>query len=188
MINLLFERLPDTIKIGQQDYKIDTNFYRWIALNEMLLDPQATALVLNNYLRVLFTDKIPPFNKETLESVAGFLAGYHANEKKVKNANGVPKSRYVFSFTYDSDYVIGAFQECYGIDLINIDYLHWWHFLALFSALNPECELMRRITLRSTKLSDIPDKKQRNRIRKQQQAIALPAVEMTDESIGAVLG
>ena len=186
MINLLFERLPNTLTIHNQEYRIDTNFYRWIALNEMLLDQKTTVLMLYGYLKYIFIDELPPFDEDTISCVSIFLKGYRCDYKA--SGKGIStNSRYVFSFTYDCDYVIGAFQECYGIDLINIDYLHWWHFLALFSSLDADCELMRRIAIRSTKLSDISDKKQRNQLRKQQRAIAIPAPEMTEENIGSVL-
>lgn len=186
MINLLFEKLPTSITISNKEYPIDTNFYRWIALNEMMIDSGTTIQMLYQYLKIIFTKDVPPFDANTIYHVAEFLKGYRTDGKnKMKSA--VNESRYIFSFTFDCDYVIGAFQECYGIDLINLKYMHWWHFLALFSSLNSECELMRRIAIRSTKLSDIPDKKQRNFIRKQQQAIAIPAPEMLDENIGAIL-
>ena len=92
----------------------------------------------------------------------------------------------VFSFTYDQDYIIGAFQECYKLDILNIRHMHWWHFNALLNALNTTCELKQRIMYRSIKLSDISDKKGRNRIRKIQRQIAIPAPEMNEYEIASV--
>lgn len=39
---------------------------------------------------------------------------------------------------------------------------------------------------RSIRLSDIPDKKERNRIREIQRKIAIPAAEMSEEDIASV--
>ena len=55
--------------------------------------------------------------------------------------------------------------------------------MALLNALNSQCALKQRMYYRSIRLADIKDKKERNRIRKIQNAIALPSIELSDEAI-----
>ena len=184
MINGLIEKYPTSITVARKSYQIDTDFRRWIGFHEALLD---NALTSNNKLMLmyqLFKDAIPSmiYEKETIAQVAEFLKGnvMISNQKDNSKTN-----KQVFSYTYDQEYIIGAFLECYGIDLINIEYLHWYHFCALLNALNPNCELKQRIMYRSYDLSSIKDKNERKRIKKIQKMIELPQmkIELSDEDI-----
>ena len=180
MLNFLIKGYPSTLEIDNHMYEIDTDFRTWIGLNEAMLDVNLDTKVRAYLIMSIFRKDIPQLEKNAMKKVANFLKGPNQEERK-KSAHR--KSRYIFSFTYDADYIIGAFQECYGIDLINIEHLHWWHFLALLNALNDQCALKQRMYYRSIRLADIKDKKERNRIRKIQNAIALPSIELSDETI-----
>lgn len=181
MDNVIIRGYPDSVMIDETEYKIDTDFRTWIGINEAILDINMDSEV-RLYLILSVFEKSPPMEVNLMRSISYFLSG---NSTITGKKGTHQKSRYVFSFTYDADYIIGAFQECYGIDLINIEYLHWWHFLALLNALNSQCELKQRIYYRGVKLSEIKDRKERNRIRKIQQAIALPSVELSEEAIAS---
>ncbi|MCR0349336.1 hypothetical protein DWW36_12335 [Erysipelotrichaceae bacterium AF15-26LB] len=183
MINALFEEYPEALYIDGEYYKISTDFRRWIALNEAMLDKTLSEEEKGCIAMSLFKDEVPDDYNSAIISIAEFLQG-NIIENEYKSTN--KKSRYVFSFTYDQDYIIGAFKECYGIDILNIPYMHWWHFNALLNSLNSSCELKQRIMYRSIRLSDIIDKKERNRIRKIQRQIAIPAPELNDEEIASV--
>lgn len=180
MLNVLIKGYPSKLEINNQMYEIDTDFRTWIGLNEAMLDVSMDSKVRIYLILQIFEKEIPKDYVEMMKAVALFIKG-NFYDKESKGTH--QKSRYVFSFTYDADFIIGAFQECYGIDLINIEYLHWWHFLALLNSLNNQCELKQRIYYRSVKLSDIKDRKERNRIRKIQQSIALPSFELSEEAI-----
>ena len=180
MLNVLINGYPSTLTIDDQTYEIDTDFRTWIGINEAMLDVSMNAKVRLYLMLQIFKKEIPRDFEKMMKAIAYFIKG---NSIDKEGGGAHRKSRYVFSFTYDVDYIIGAFQECYGIDLIRVEYLHWWHFLALLNALNSQCELKQRIYYRSVKLSDIKDKKERNRIRKIQKAIALPSFELSEEAI-----
>lgn len=180
MFNYLIKGYPKEIEIDGTNFSIDTDFRTWIGINEAMLDISLDPNVRAYLIMSVFKKSIPRLETTSLKKVANFLKGPNQEDSK---ESAHRKSRYIFSFTYDADYIIGAFQECYGIDLINIDYLHWWHFLALLNALNIQCALKQRMYYRSIRLADIKDKKERNRIRKIQNAIALPSIELSDEAI-----
>ena len=38
----------------------------------------------------------------------------------------------------DAAYILGAFRQCYGMDLIRIDYLHYWEFRSLMQILETD--------------------------------------------------
>lgn len=184
MLNALIEEYPDTISVEGIEYQIDTDFRRWIGLNEALLDKELESKDLNYIILELFESDIPENGVEAGKAIIKFLQGNIDESKKVKGAS---KGKRVFSFLYDCDYIIGAFMECYHIDLVRIRYMHWWHFLALLNALNSECELKKRMNYRGMDLSKL-SRKERSRIRKIQREIALPQEELDEESIAAAFG
>ena len=183
MINALLESYPDTVIVHGKRYKIKTDFRHWIGLNEAMLDKELSDEEKGYIALYLFVDDVPNDSICAINALAVFMQG-NICEKETGAVSR--KSRYVFSFTYDQDYIIGAFQECYKLDILNIRHMHWWHFNALLNALNTTCELKQRIMYRSIKLSDISDKKERNRIRKIQRQIAIPAPEMNEYEIASV--
>lgn len=185
MLNCLIEEYPETITVDGIDYRIDTDFRRWIGLNEALLDKELSSDDLNYLILSLFIDNFLPTNGiETGRAIIQFLRG---NIDDSKDRKGASKGKRVFSFLYDGDYIIGAFMECYHIDLVETRYMHWWHFLALLNALNSDCELKKRMSYRSMDLSKL-SKKERSRIRKIQREIALPQEELDEESIASAFG
>lgn len=185
MLNIFYEDLPTFLNINGKEFLIDTDFRTWIALNEALQDISLSDEEKGSLLiSLLFIEEVPDDFDAVITAVLSFLQG---NAEDRRHTSSVKKSsRYVFSFTYDQDYIVGGFLEYYGIDLLQIEYMHWWYFNALLNALNSECELKKRIGIRSMKLSDISDKKERNRICKIQREIAIPAAELCDEDIAAV--
>lgn len=73
----------------------------------------------------------------------------------------------------DPAFVIADFRRYYGIDLMTMDFLHWWEFLSLFRAHPEDSGCMKRIGYRSCDLSKIKNRAERDRIRKIQESIAL---------------
>ena len=85
-------------------------------------------------------------------------------------------------------YVLGAFRQVYNIDLINIEYMHWWEFSALFEALPEDVLLKKRMTYRQINPSEIKDKERRKQILKIKRAVAFPCNPMSAEKTGEVFG
>lgn len=180
MLNILCDDLPTYVVVDNEKYPIYTDFRDWIELQEMVSNHVADVLLMQ-YILTLFMDTVPENLEEAIQSIALFLAGnvdIRATSKPSKK-----KGKNVFSFTYDAPFIIGAFLESYGIDLLSIEYMHWWKFKALLEGLNSKCELNQRIAIRATKVSTIKDKEERNRIRKMQRLIALPATALEDEEV-----
>ena len=97
---------------------------------------------------------------------------YKQSEKKTKgdNKQGAP----VFNFEYDGEYVYAAFYEQYGIDLIDISYLHWWKFQALFKGLSEESRIMKIVGYRNVDISEIKDKDIKKMYQKLKDTYSLP--------------
>jgi hypothetical protein len=54
----------------------------------------------------------------------------------------------LFSFEKDANLIFAAFRQTHGIDLQNIEYLHWWSFLALFMDLGADTAFCNLVGLR----------------------------------------
>lgn len=177
------EALPRELWVSGRAYPIDTDFRAWIRLTETLLDPRLEDLKKAAACLALY-QKAPADLPEALTALLEF---YRAGALPAKKGGKGPGGRPVFSYTYDGGYLLAAFRQAYRMDLLTLPYLHWWEFRWLFDGLPEDCELKRRMAYRSIRLSDIKDKKQRQRMRRIQQAIALPAQTVDDESIGEAL-
>lgn len=181
-MNLLLQKFPCELMIQEMAYPIETDFRIWIELNEMLLDRMTDTQDIVKCVLSIFKGAIPEDIEALFEQVGYFLNC--GKQKEIENTTR--RRKQVFSFTADMDYIVSAFQEFYQIDLFNIGYMHWWKFNLLLCTLNSECELKQRIRYRSIDVSKIKNAKERKMVREIQQAIALPAVEMTDEEIASV--
>ena len=157
MINLLIGDLPKSVIVKGKVYDIYTDFRDYIELQQLL--KKGTNEQIADYIIGLFIDDLP-FNKvrnqeeandlfvESLNQIVDFFRMGECQEEK-ENQEGQKRKRPSFSFDDDMAYVIGAFREAYGIDLVHIDYLHWWEFNALMDSVPETTELKKRIHYRS---------------------------------------
>ena len=83
-------------------------------------------------------------------------------------------------FEQDADAIYASFMQAYGIDLIDIPFLHWNKFKALLAGLGGDTPLGRRVALREMDTSKM-DAKQRAKVEKAKRRVALDADPMTDE-------
>ena len=137
MLNLTKRNgLPDTVEINGNLYAIDTDFRKWIRFS---LETQC--LKRGDYLEVsyLFKDEMPMYC-----DILPLLEFCHS-KSELPRERGVPSKEIAFDFEIDSDYIYAAFMSQYGIDLVDIEHLHWHKFLALFRGLKDDeviCKIM----------------------------------------------
>lgn len=187
MLNLLFEKLPDTVEVSGKFYQIATDFRDWIAFFDMMADEN-----FNQKQKMLtalqwFTDEIPDNLAEAYNALIRFASCSEIrknpqNIEKSGKDSGVPS----LSWLYDSAYVLGAFRQVYGIDLIRTEYMHWWEFSALFEALPEDTPIKKRIGYRQIRISDISDKERRKQILKIKQAVAFPHAPVSAGQTGEI--
>ena len=189
MKNILYEPFPETVSAGGQEYRIYTDFREWLRFADMLKDD-----ALNSAEKAqacsMWLDPEPAYI--TAELMQALLSFYRADDLQYRpETDGeppeeTPRRPPLFDWPIDARYVLGDFLHFYRIDLHGIKYLHWWHFLSLFTALPDDSACMKRIAYRGADLSKIKNKDERQRIAGIQRQIALP-FEFDDEMIGAAL-
>ena len=143
-----------------------------IAEDPALNQPERFALMLSQ----LFPE-IPADVAWAFEKLVWFLNRGDAGNDGAAQAK---KSKKAYDFTQDASLIFSAFFASYGIDLAQIEFLHWWSFLAMFEGL-PEDTLMKKVmywrTCDTSKMTK-EEKKHALEMRKRF-AIKRPAAEQT---------
>lgn len=189
MINALYEPFPEEIEVDGISYPIVTDFREWFRFADMLADEELEKEE-KLYLMTDWLLEVPEkISSELVNAVFGF---YRANALKPDSLESddeeetvQPKRPPIFDWKYDAAFILGDFRRYYGIDLLSAEYMHWWEFRCLFNALPDDSQCQKRITYRSTDLSQIKNEAERKRIARIQQQLALP-IEMDEDDIAAV--
>ena len=174
-MNLLLDRLP----IEHEGLKIDTNFRSFILFELLMQDKNVSnkdkiILTLN-----IFYEEIPNDIKKAMDVILWFYSRGDTDKKRNKKEQKSGKEK-IYSYEHDANYIYSAFLSQYGIDLNEIEYLHWWKFKSLFECLNDENKICEIMGYRAIDLSKIKDKKQKDKYKKLKSTYALPD-ERTEE-------
>lgn len=178
---------PEYVKIGDKKYKINTDFRVAIECNNIAQDDsignveRAVAIIYK-----LFGDEgldNPQDWDKLLELAIKYLT-------LNKDTSGVDNNTEIdMDFNEDMDYIEASFMSDYRIDLTT-EKMHYWKFYNLLEGLsNSElgncCVLNRVRNLRTFDLSQIKDNKERERLAKAKEMVALKStkkeVELTKE-------
>lgn len=187
--NILLDTLPETVKVDGRDFYVDTDFRTFILFEKILrrsdIDNRDKVM---RWLDLCFGDDRPVDIKGAIK---GLLELYRCGKpaKKatgsMKNGNVEIKPKMIYDYDFDAPYIYGAFMSQYGIDLNDIDYLHWWKFHALFSSLNSSNRIVEIMGYRAAELDKIEDKRERSQIAHLKQIYAIPDAQTTEEKVAS---
>ena len=112
--------------------------------------------------------------QEAFESLVRFCqgGGPEDEERTGTGSSSDPQDEPVLDYRCDSDYIVGAFQQAYGIDL-TADKVHWGRFKALLHALPPETPLGKIVEIRGKDTSSM-DRADRDYYETLKERFALP--------------
>lgn len=159
-MNVLLDKFPTKALIDGKVYELNTDFRSCLKIilafeDEELFDDEKIEIMLLN----LYGDNIPDNIEEAIRKALYFLdCGETEDENKVGNRKNATR---LYSFTKDAKYIYSAIKQTHGIDLENIEYLHWWKFVYLFLDLNPECFFCKMVDLRNRKKKGKLNKEER---------------------------
>lgn len=165
---------PEYVEVEGKRYKINTDFRVAIECNRIAEDDsignleRALAIIYT-----LFGDEginTPNHYEKLLELAQKYLL---CGKELEGNINDKPDVDYI----EDMDYIEASFMSDYHIDLAN-ETMHWWKFNNLMNGLsNSEmgncCVLNRIRNLRTFDVSEIKDKKERDKILKAKKQVEL---------------
>ena len=156
-------------------YPIVTDFREWIRFTELVEDDSVPWRIKCGLLLQWYLDQVPEDIEAAIYALGDFLMCKRMYQDDLEDEEeGQQKwgSQY-FLFRKMPAAFLTAFREAYGIDLQQIDYMHWWEFRSLFDWLPDDTEIKQRIMYRSIDPGTIRDKDERKRIKKIQRAVAL---------------
>ena len=178
---------PEYVKIGDKKYKINTDFRVAIECNNIAQDDS----IGNTERPLAIIYKL--FGDEGLDNPQDWEKLLELGIKYLslgKDTSGVDNNTEIdMDFNEDMDYIEASFMSDYNIDLANTE-MHWYKFYNLINGLsNSElgncCVLNRVRNLRTFDLSQIKDNKEREKLAKAQEMVALKSikreVELTKE-------
>lgn len=143
------------------DYKVALECFKIVNDEDICDEERAMAIVYK--LFGFIPDDLYPF----LEKAKKFLEG--ENHPNVDTSNSQPD----MDFDYDRAYIQASFMSDYHIDISNSN-MHFWQYIELIEGLTPDCVLSRVRELRNYDLSEVKDRKTREKIKKSQLLLALP--------------
>jgi len=187
MSNILLDSLPDTVMVDGREFPIYSDFRTGIILEQILDDDTLDGKEqFHAIMQLYFVDEVPENKEGALRAILDFYRCGKKEKKRRRNTKSeqnVPKKKKVYDFMYDDDYVYSAFLTQYGIDLNEIEYLHWWKFMAMFRSLESHNKIIEIIGYRQADLGKIEDKKERARIANLQKLYELPNSQTVEERV-----
>lgn len=176
MANIILDVLPETVEIDGAEYRINSDF-RISILFELLMqdDEVGKRQKLIQGLK-LYYPEIPHNVTMAVDKMIWFYRCGKETESG-GHGSGSGRAKQIYSFEHDDDYIYAAFLEQYGIDLQDVEELHWWKFRALFRGLSEDTEFVKIMGYRSVKITSKMSKEQREFYKKMQSIHALPITD-----------
>lgn len=146
----LYQQLIQKIRFGRFNLRLNPSFRNvlWcfdVLSDEIISDTDKVDLCLSVLLKHPTQRHLIPRNQRAKLFQTLFDAFINANRTSKKTT-----SKKSMDFRQDAGYIIAAFRQCYGLDLVGKDRnLHWWIFYALLGALSDDTRLMQIISIRT---------------------------------------
>jgi len=184
---MLVDPLPETVEIGGKEYVINTDFRVSVLYELLMQDDEVSDREKVRQALLLYYPEIPNDVREAVHKILWFYGCGKAKPGKQQDQEqsedeAIAETEKVYSFEYDDGYIYAAFMSQYGIDLADIEYLHWWKFRAMFKALEEKTEFMKIIGYRSVDITSKMPEEQKKYYRRMKSIHALPVSEKEQEA------
>jgi phage protein gp15 len=188
-MNILIDKLPQKI----DNIEINTDFRNWmlfeLILQDKELSEQEQFLEIINVTLKDGIKVISKLEKNELKHVINNLLWFYTcdrykNEKNNKifdlKQDFKTKSKAIYSFEYDAEYIFASFYECYKIDLTKTK-MHWWKFKTLFTNLSDNCIFSKIMQYRSIEINSKMSKEERKFYLEKKRIYALPDLRTNEQ-------
>ncbi|WP_346961626.1 bacteriophage Gp15 family protein [Clostridium sp.] len=172
-MNILIDILPQKVEIDNIEYRINYDFHTSILFEIMMQEDELDDKEKINNALLLYYPVIPDNFEEAIKQILWF---YRGGKEINGGSSGVAmgKSTRAYSFEYDDDYIYSAFLTQYGIDLQDIEDLHWWKFKAMFKSLKEDNEIVKIMGYRSMTINSNMSKEQKDFYSNMKKIYAIP--------------
>ncbi len=167
--------LPEELPLALDGVPIAADFRNMIRFSRALQDAQLPEEEKARRGLALLFGELPPGGPErALELLLWFYCGGRTPDAEEDGAPARRQER-AYDFDTDADYIYTSFVQAYHIDLLAVDFLHWWEFLTLLNGLPEDTILARIMQWRTMDLSQIKDKELRAHYAALKKRLALDA-------------
>lgn len=180
-MNLLIDKLPETVEIDGLKYPIHTDFRISILFEQLLADTELTEPEKLIQALQLYYPLLPADIPTAIDQMLWF---YRCG-KEQKAAEDEKPSAAVFDYDVDDQYIYAAYLDQYGIDLQDVK-LHWWKFKALFAGLKDDNKLCKIMSYRAMDIpSDMP-KAQKEFYKKMKKFYEIPLPQAQQDKLSEI--
>lgn len=139
----LYDRLPDRISVDGKTYTLLPAFDNVLAAVDTLRMEVRQQFIDDRLCRLLIKDRVRPEKRHRVAMAALNILIDRAPSSERRS----------FDFEQDAKYIYAAFRQAYGINLFEEQgRLHWWEFIALFSALPEDARIIGIMRIRTEPL------------------------------------
>ena len=173
----MLDGLPEKLRVGDREIRINTDFRVWIAVERLLFDPCMTDAEKLSGMMVLALPEMPDTD---LGALAAAMLDFCFGDTTERKAGREVRKKPVFDYEADAEYIFAAFLSEFGIDLTQTE-LHWHKFRALLKSVGDGCRLSKIIGYRSCDTSKIKDSEMRKYYESMKRLYSLPDKRSEDE-------
>ena len=184
-MNILIDLLPKKGEIDGIEYDINYDFRTSVLFEIMIQDNDSVEEEKIIYALNLYYPIVPKNIKEAIEKILWFYRCGKGLEYK-KGRVGSGKRTQIYSFEYDDDYIYSAFLNQYGVDLQDVQNLHWWKFKAMFKSLKEDNEFVKIMRYRAMNITKDMSKEQREFYTKMKKLHEIPISKSEREKINEI--
>lgn len=131
MLDLTKKSLPNTVRVGGSDFSVYTDFRLWMRFEIEVSKLQRGEQIDVSYL---FKNRMPAYC--TIPDLFSFSRPEYPLPRGMGHKDVI-----ALDYEIDGDLIYSAFLGQYGIDLLEVEELHWHKFLALIRGLNDATKL-----------------------------------------------
>jgi len=174
-MNILIDVVPETVEIDGIEYGINTDFRISIMFELLMQDNSITDNEKINAALNLYYPEMPHDPIQAIENILWFYAcGKITETQNAEHTRDTTQQQAIYSFEHDAEYIYAAFLDQYGIDLQDIEHLHWWKFRALFKGLKEDNLIVKIMGYRAIKIDDNMTDSEKKFYRRMKKIYALP--------------
>ena len=184
-MSIIIDSLSDIVedRIGVLEFNTD---FRTSMLFEMLMQDRNIRKKnkVIQAIKLYYPDvgQITDYEKAVEDILWFYRCGKElANSNNVSNVSAENKSKQVYSYEFDDNYIYSAFLQQYNVDLQDVEYLHWWKFRAMFDGLSKDTKIVEIMGYRAIDLRTIKDKEEKKRIKKLKELYKLPDMRTREQ-------
>lgn len=184
--NILIDPLPKSVMVGGVEHKINTDFRTSIIFECMMQDDILSSAEKSINALHLYYPEIPTDIDSAVNEILWFYGCGKTEDPSRKRVYSQRSHSRVYSFDYDDDYIYSAFLTQYGVDLQDVEYLHWWKFRAMFNSLTEDNFFVKIMGYRSMDISKNIGKEQQKFFSKMKKMYELPKSHSEAEKTSAI--